>query len=568
MRKAHMLVGVLVVLLLLPVLGYGQHEVRVPPYVVNSTFLNNYIVGDTLANGARRDSAAIYVLQRGGAYLSQVAITNGYPLHFKTHDTTAGVSKPIIYLYPNATTLNPPGQFIQMRNNVTMENVILSGYFEPGNYTLKDTSYLNHLQGALFNTNVAGLTLKLDGCILTNTNGNHVRSDQPPKKIQITNCTFANMGFLGRSNLGAGKAIDVRAGSVDSFIVVNNTFVNWQDRIIRHFSSTANIQYLRFEHNTCVNGMSYHGMLSLGRTGKRVIMNNNLIYDGFAQGADSDAVRQAEFTDSGEKDAFGFARMTWVLSVPNDSTAWTVKNNYYVVSPAGKAFYDSASVWPIVANPPLTEGSPLTYHINSRIGADSATAFKKVTTTLLNIPKLMVDMMKWYRTPKASLGSGKTKETTNWKPIYDYDRRSIEYYRDTLNCAYATADPIYTAATGGYPIGDLNWFPARYAAWKTDPVSGVETLGGVLPEEFSLEQNYPNPFNPSTTIRFDIPNASPVRLSVFDVLGREVAVLVNEQIAAGVHEVSVDAKQFASGMYVYRLQAGNFVQTRKMLFLK
>lgn len=568
MRKAHMLVGVLVVLLLLPVLGYGQHEVRVPPYVVNSTFLNNYIVGDTLANGARRDSAAIYVLQRGGAYLSQVAITNGYPLHFKTHDTTAGVSKPIIYLYPNATTLNPPGQFIQMRNNVTMENVILSGYFEPGNYTLKDTSYLNHLQGALFNTNVAGLTLKLDGCILTNTNGNHVRSDQPPKKIQITNCTFANMGFLGRSNLGAGKAIDVRAGSVDSFIVVNNTFVNWQDRIIRHFSSTANIQYLRFEHNTCVNGMSYHGMLSLGRTGKRVIMNNNLIYDGFAQGADSDAVRQAEFTDSGEKDAFGFARMTWVLSVPNDSTAWTVKNNYYVVSPAGKAFYDSASVWPIVANPPLTEGSPLTYHINSRIGADSATAFKKVTTTLLNIPKLMVDMMKWYRTPKASLGSGKTKETTNWKPIYDYDRRSIEYYRDTLNCAYATADPIYTAATGGYPVGDLNWFPARYAAWKTDPVSGVETLGGVLPEEFSLEQNYPNPFNPSTTIRFDIPNASPVRLSVFDVLGREVAVLVNEQIAAGVHEVSFDAKQFASGMYVYRLQAGNFVQTRKMLFLK
>jgi hypothetical protein len=55
---------------------------------------------------------------------------------------------------------------------------------------------------------------------------------------------------------------------------------------------------------------------------------------------------------------------------------------------------------------------------------------------------------------------------------------------------------------------------------------------------------------------------------VFDVLGREVSVLVNDQIAAGVHEVSFDAKQFASGMYVYRLQAGNFVQTRKMLFLK
>jgi len=70
MRKAHMLVGLLVVLSLLPALVYGLHDVRVPPYIVNSTFLNNYTVGYTLANGARRDSAAVYVLQRGVTYLS------------------------------------------------------------------------------------------------------------------------------------------------------------------------------------------------------------------------------------------------------------------------------------------------------------------------------------------------------------------------------------------------------------------------------------------------------------------------------------------------------------------
>ncbi len=152
MRKMRLLIAVLVVLSLLPVLMYGQNLVRVPPFIVNSTFLNNFIVGDTLANGARRDSSATYVLQRGGVYLSQVAITNGYPLRFQTHDTTAGISKPIIYLYPNATTLNPPGTFITMRANVTMKNIILSGYFEPGNYVQADTSYLNHLQGSLFNT--------------------------------------------------------------------------------------------------------------------------------------------------------------------------------------------------------------------------------------------------------------------------------------------------------------------------------------------------------------------------------------------------------------------------------
>jgi hypothetical protein len=569
MRKLQLLVALLVVFSLLPVSTYGQNLYRIPPYSVNSMFLNNFIVGDTLANGSRRDSNTVYVLQRGGVYLTQVTITNGYPIRMQSHDTTGNVSKPIIYLYPGGALNNPPGTFITMRANVSLKNLILSGYFEPGNYILKDTVYLNHLQGSLFNTAVAGLTLSLDSCILTQTNGNHVRTDQPLKTLRITNCRFTDMGFLGRSNLGAGKGIDIRAGSIDSFIVVNNSFVNWQDRIIRHFSSTANMQYLRFEHNTCVNGMSYHGLLSLGRTGRSVIIKDNLLYDAFALGADTDGVRQAEFSDSGEKDAFGFARMNWIFSAPNDTTAWTIKKNYYVISPAGKSFFDSASVWPIAANPPLTEGAILTYKINSRIGADSATAFTKTTTTFPNTPKLMVDMMKWYRRPKASLGSGKTKEQTNWLPIYDYDRRSAEYYRDTLNLAFPTSDAVYSSATGGYPVGDLNWFPARYTAWKNDPSTDVQEQGETVPEEFALAQNFPNPFNPTTQITFTIAKASKVSLEVYNLLGQRVAMLIDGQLrAAGKHEAQFQATGLASGVYFYRLTAGEKVATMKMMLVR
>jgi hypothetical protein len=568
MRKMRLLIAVMVVLSLLPVVLYGQSFVRIPPYIVNSQYLNNIIVGDTLSNGARRDSNTTYVLQRGGVYLVNTAITNGYPIRIQTHDTAAGVSFPVIFLYPNPTTTNPPGTIVTMRNNVSMKKIILSGYFEPGNYDLKDTSYLNHLQGSFFNTAVAGLTLTLDSCILTQTNGNHVRTDQPPKTIRITNCTFADMGFLGRSNLGAGKALDVRAGSVDSLIMLNNTFVNSQDRIIRHFTSTAAIKYLRFEHNTVVHNMGYHGFLSLGQMGKRAIITDNLLFDTFCLGADTDAVRQSEFTDSGEKDAFGKARMNWIFSVPNDTTAWTVKNNYYVVSPAGKAFFDSASVWPIAANPPLTEGPILTYHINARIGADSTTAFRKVTTTLPKIPKLMVDFMKWYRTPKTSGGSGKTKETGNWKPQFDFDRKSYQFYRDTLNCAYSTSDPIYTAGTGGFPVGDLRWFPARYAAWLASPVSGVEDQEISVPLTYTLEQNYPNPFNPSTKISFSLPKADFVTLTVFNILGQKVTDVMAENRSAGVHEVEFDASKLTSGMYFYRLDAGSFSAVKKMMVLK
>jgi hypothetical protein len=89
-----------------------------------------------------------------------------------------------------------------------------------------------------------------------------------------------------------------------------------------------------------------------------------------------------------------------------------------------------------------------------------------------------------------------------------------------------------------------------------------------LPGEFSLQQNYPNPFNPSTTIRYELPKASQAKLSVFDILGSEMSILVNERREAGVHEVKFDGSQLASGVYFYRLQAGDFLSTKKMLEMK
>jgi hypothetical protein len=89
-----------------------------------------------------------------------------------------------------------------------------------------------------------------------------------------------------------------------------------------------------------------------------------------------------------------------------------------------------------------------------------------------------------------------------------------------------------------------------------------------LPVDFRLAQNYPNPFNPSTTIKYELPKSTVVRLSVFDMLGREVCVLVDERRDAGVHEVKFDGSSLASGVYLYRLQAGDYVQAKKFVVLK
>jgi hypothetical protein len=106
--------------------------------------------------------------------------------------------------------------------------------------------------------------------------------------------------------------------------------------------------------------------------------------------------------------------------------------------------------------------------------------------------------------------------------------------------------------------------------YYTEPVQ-VSTTTDVeeqQPAEFALEQNYPNPFNPSTTIRYSLPQRSQVTLSVFNTLGQEVAILANGEQEAGYHEIHFDASNLARGVYFYRIQAGDFVATRKLLLTK
>ena len=113
---------------------------------------------------------------------------------------------------------------------------------------------------------------------------------------------------------------------------------------------------------------------------------------------------------------------------------------------------------------------------------------------------------------------------------------------------------------------------ARYKFSIGTPTGVLENVTG-LPTAFGLDQNYPNPFNPSTTIRFALPKDAQVSLKIYDVLGREVRTLVNARVTAGYQQVIWDGRnglgaQVASGMYIYRITAGEFISTKKMMMLK
>ncbi|MEZ4823233.1 MAG: T9SS type A sorting domain-containing protein [Ignavibacteria bacterium] len=99
-------------------------------------------------------------------------------------------------------------------------------------------------------------------------------------------------------------------------------------------------------------------------------------------------------------------------------------------------------------------------------------------------------------------------------------------------------------------------------------VVGINNLSSIVPDKYSLSQNYPNPFNPTTNVEFGIAELGFVTLKIYDGLGREVQTLVNGNLSPGNYKVDFDGSNFASGIYYYKLEAGNFVETKRMMLLK
>jgi hypothetical protein len=125
----------------------------------------------------------------------------------------------------------------------------------------------------------------------------------------------------------------------------------------------------------------------------------------------------------------------------------------------------------------------------------------------------------------------------------------------------------------GLAVDGTNLFvtTSSHGVWRrplSEMITSAESPISQTPTSFELHQNYPNPFNPSTAIKFELPKASQVTLGVYELLGREVSMLLNERRDAGIYEVKCAGLNLASGVYFYRLQAGDFTQTKRLLLLR
>jgi len=182
--------------------------------------------------------------------------------------------------------------------------------------------------------------------------------------------------------------------------------------------------------------------------------------------------------------------------------------------------------------------------------------------------------------------AGNQQALLRWNRNLEFDVWRYLIYRNTTNNPNTAAlidsvvHPDTTYLATGLTNGTTYYFwvraKDRYCAGNTGPFSSVVSITPLavgkieneIPKVFALHQNYPNPFNPVTSIKFDIPKAGLVTLTVYDVAGREVDVPVSEYLAAGYYEVTFDAGDLASGVYIYKLEAGSFTDRKKMIVVK
>jgi len=135
------------------------------------------------------------------------------------------------------------------------------------------------------------------------------------------------------------------------------------------------------------------------------------------------------------------------------------------------------------------------------------------------------------------------------------------------NSAYVI---VGTLGQSSIDRGDNTIHQTQSGFWSMYSQNVLQDVEGEnkLPTEYRLEQNYPNPFNPSTIIKFGIPERTNVVIKIYDILGSEVITLINQEMDIGWYEVQFNASNYSSGIYIYRMQAGNYISTKKMLLVK
>jgi hypothetical protein len=523
----------------------------------------------------------VYMLQAGGIYPLQNNPT-GY-----ANRTTRIIGSDATPLVNNKSALSA----LPLVCGNVGTTVNLAGLGSAGDLIVKNTALTpaanDGTQNWLFTgTSHSGQRIEYDNCLFERTRWVELGTFNDNCSYFIRNCYFANLnGEPCRRNGGVYDGFS----PLDTFLVENSTHINTQGMMYKWRANPAN--RIIVNHNTFVNnsGLQFSDLGSQ----KNASYTNNLFVNSNLQ-----PFRGNASVDDGEHDIdllatgivntypdtslsnHGIARKFLVegnnlyfdpsvanlqdtcnLMALNGTTNWL--NSAILMNSRTKTMFDDNAGYPY-----LTEG------VNYNVRPNFTNPANLWGAALVELKRFTV----------ATVDTGYKGTLADWRLINTGPSNYVYFdWPIPVDLSYDNAG-LLTGAEGGFPVGDLNWFPAQKVTWNaqkaaeytaiqnavdngTTIITSVEQKG-VVPNEYRLDQNYPNPFNPSTTITFSLPHSAHVSLKVFDILGKEIATLVNGFTTAGPHDVTFNATNLASGVYFYKLTSGDFTQMMKMLLVK
>lgn len=552
----------------------------------------------------------VYELQRGGIYWSSRGLQTptDRPLRIVGATSTPLVQDKDFIELPiiSGTSFEGAvqnGGFFQYRNDITLKNLmgVVGATNDSQGWTFMDAAS-------------SGNTVILDNVLMEHTNWVMVQSnDFHSNSLYISNSYFVNMsGEPCRRN---GGVYDAVSNNTNTIHVENSTHVMAQGMAykFRNFP----IQKAVFNHNTFVN-ISGQLFTSFGYQSDFTLTNNLFInsnVQGYYPGLD------VEETDQ-DLLPHGIVNVNHIPSTYNFPI--TPDNQRKILLDRNGVFWDDrlGQILDVLMNGQTglpgpagprngrTDWSSQMMTMNSRTQAifDDNTRYPLLregnwvfggNPNFVDPKNLMttgVDQLITWSIHAAGEGPYASSNTLpKWRQPGNEAPGNYTYpdWPIPVNLAYTNASYL-SAGLGSLPLGDLNWFPSQKAIFNANrdalyaeledaknngrvpafTTISVERIDSEVPASFALSQNYPNPFNPTTNIEFSLNVPANVTLQVFDITGRLVSTLVNnENMAAGTYTATWNATNasgipVSSGVYVYRLQAGNVIESRTMTLIK
>lgn len=516
------------------------------------------IVTPTTANALKdavdnSQAGDILLLEYGGVFPFDGSALVDTNITIQAYEKNAGdattLRKPLVVPLPDAT-----GEFssrmFDIKDDLTLINVEINGDHGDGTNSRIP-----------LNVRADDVALIIDNCVIGDFYYASIRTDNRASLIKITNTVFPADRHL--EQVDNGRTLELRGKGAGKIILQNCTMANATSMWIHNEKwavAAPAIDTLVVDHCTFIHQMGQQPAFDI-RSVKELTFTNNVVANPMMLGSDRYSGRIITWTggqlDSARVTEIGPYSTIVFLIVDVDSFATVANfsnNNIYTESSVVDTLMQTGSGR-------MSDAALFTNDFKRII--DTTTASFEEELSFANAPATPYAMVTEFVKKVDTVAV--IDDENSWLAQIVNTMEFVDY--TDLDMSYGTSSVSYTAAERGFPLGDLNWYPELKTLWENGGTVDVIS-DGILVNDYSLEQNYPNPFNPTTNIKFSLQKSSFVSLKVYNILGQEVATLINREMQNGVFTVDFDASGLTSGLYIYKLQAGEYSSSKKMMLIK